>query len=91
MAERRSAAVHIGELNLRIPGDSAETGHRIPDSIAQGLEHTLPAGMQRHLGALGVRVQVLSGTNETEMSGAVVEAIIRALRRKAGRPREVDE
>jgi hypothetical protein len=37
--------------------------------------------MQRHLGALSVRVHVLAGATEAEMSDAVAEAILRALGR----------
>jgi hypothetical protein len=81
MAEQRNAAVHIGQLSLRIPGDNAESGHRIADGIARDLAQGLPAGMQRRLGALSVRVQVPAGATEAEISGAVAEAIVRALRK----------
>ncbi len=81
MAEHANAAIHIGQLNLRIPGDSAETGHRVANGIGQSLEQRIPAGMQRHLGALSVRVPVPAGATEAEMSDAVAEGIMRALRR----------
>ena len=80
MAERRNPAIHIGQLNLLIPGTSPETGHRVANGIARGLAQKASSGRQRRLGALTVRVQVPAGaTTEAEMSGAVAEAIIRVL------------
>ena len=81
MAENKSAAVHIGQLNLRMPGASADTAHRVANGIGQGLPQTVPAGLQRHLGALSVRVHVPAGATAAEMSDAVAEAIVRALRK----------
>lgn len=81
MAEHANAAIHIGQLNLRIPGDSAETGHRVANGIGQGLAQKVPTGMQRHLGALSIRVPVPAGATEAEMSDAVAEAIMRSLRK----------
>ena len=75
------SAMHIGQLNLRIPGNSADTAHHIANGIAHGLAQKVPTGMQRHLGALSVRVQVPASATEAEMSDAVAEAIIRALRK----------
>ena len=49
--------------------------------IAQDLAQTVPTDMQRHLGALSVRVQVPAGATKAEMSDAVAEAIMRALRK----------
>jgi hypothetical protein len=42
---------------------------------AQGLTQTVSTGMQPHLGALGVRVNVPSGATEAEISDAVTEAL----------------
>jgi hypothetical protein len=81
MAEHTNAAIHIGQLNLRIPGDSADTGYRVANGIGQSLEQRIPAGMQRRLSALSVRVQVPASATEAEMSDAVAEAIMRALRK----------
>jgi hypothetical protein len=78
---RMQSTIHIRQLNLRIPGDSAETGRRVANGIGQGLAQKVPTGMQRRLGALSVRVQVPAGATEAEMSDAVAEAIMRALRR----------
>jgi hypothetical protein len=47
----------------------------------QSLAQTVPAGMQRHLGALSVRVHVPAGATAAEMGDAVAEAIVRARRR----------
>jgi hypothetical protein len=30
------SAIHIEQLNLRIPGNSAETGHRVANGIGHG-------------------------------------------------------
>ena len=81
MAEHANTAIHIGQLNLRIPGNSADTAHRVANGIGQGLAQKVPTGMQRHLGALSVRVQVPASATEAEMSDAVAEAIMRALRK----------
>jgi hypothetical protein len=48
---------------------------------AQCLTQTVSAGMQPHLGMLGVRVNVPSGATEVEISDAVTEVIMRALRK----------
>jgi hypothetical protein len=81
MAEYANAAIHIGQLNLRIPGTSADTAHRVANGISQDLANKVPIGMQRRLGALSVRVQVPAGATEAEMSDAVAAAIMRALRK----------
>jgi hypothetical protein len=81
MAEHANTAIHIGQLNLRIPGNSADTAHRVANGIGQGLAQKIPTGMQRHLGALSVRVQVPTGATEAEMSDAAAEAIMKALRK----------
>jgi hypothetical protein len=81
MAEPANTAIHIGQLNLRMPGTSADTAHGVAHGIAEDLAQKVPAGMQRHLGALSVRVQVPAGATEAEMSDAIAEAIMRALRK----------
>lgn len=84
MAEQRNVAVHIGQLNLRIPGDGAESGHRIADGIVQGLEQRLPAGIRRHLGALSVRVEVPAGATEGDMREANPRAIVNTSHKGSG-------
>jgi hypothetical protein len=81
MAEHTNTAIQIGQLNLRIPGHSADTAQRVANGIGQGLAQKVPIGMQRRLGALSVRVQVPAGASEAEISDAVAEAILRALRK----------
>lgn len=81
MAEPANAAIHVGQLNLRIPGNSTEAAHRVANGIGQALANKVPIGMQRRLGALSVRVQVPAGATEAEMSDAVAEAIMRLLRK----------
>jgi hypothetical protein len=81
MPESKSAAIHIGQLNLCIPGNSDDTAHRVANDIGQGLAQKVPPGMRRHIGALSVRVRVAAGATEAEISDAVAEAITRALRK----------
>ena len=81
MGEYGNGAVHIGQLSLRVPGGSAETAHCVANGIAQSLAHRVPTGMHRHLGALSVRVQVPATVPDAEMSNAIAEAIMRALRK----------
>jgi len=81
MADHANTAIHIGQLNLRLPGNSAATAHHVANGIGQGLANKVPPGMQRRLGALSVRVPVPAGATEAEMSDAVAEAIMRALRK----------
>ena len=81
MAEHASTAIHIGQLNLRIPGQSADTAHHVANGIGQSLAQKVPTGMRRHLGVLSVRVQVPTGATEAEISDTVAEAILRALQR----------
>lgn len=85
MAEHRNSVFHVGQLNLRVPGESAETGHRIANGIAESLARKVPAGMQRQLGAQNVRVRLPAGATEAEMSDAISEAIVKALDR-GGKP-----
>jgi hypothetical protein len=81
MAENNNTAIHIGQLNLRMPGHNADMAHRVANRIGQGLAQKVPTGMQRYLGALSVRVQVPAGATEAEMSEAVAAAIIKALQK----------
>jgi len=81
MPENKNAAIQIGQLNMRIPGANAETGRSLADGIAQNLAQRISIGGQRHIGALNVRVQLPANGTEAEMSVAVAEAIIRALRK----------
>jgi hypothetical protein len=80
MAEHRNPAVHIGQLNLRMRGASAETGRRLANGIVESLARKVPGDMRRQVGALRLRVRLPAGASETEMSEAVSEAIVKALR-----------
>ena len=81
MPENKNAAIQIGQLNMRIPGVNAKAGRSLADGVAQNLARRVPAGMKRHIGALNVRVQLPVNGTEAEMSNAVAEAIMRALRK----------
>ena len=81
MPENKNAAIHIGQLNMRIPGANAEAGRSLANGITQSLAQRISIGGQRHIGALNVRVQLPGNGTEAEMSEVVAEAIIRALRK----------
>ncbi len=81
MDEHRNLAIHIGQLNLRIPGESVETGHGVANGIALSLARKVPARMRRQLGAINLRVQLPAGAGEAEISGAISEALVKALHR----------
>jgi hypothetical protein len=81
MADNKNAAIQIGQLNIRIPGANAEAGRLMADGVAHNLARRVPAGMERLIGALNLRVQLPANGAEAEMSNVVAEAIIRALRK----------
>jgi hypothetical protein len=81
MDEHRTPAVDIGQLNLRVPGASVEAGHGVANAIALSLARKVPARMRRQLGAINLRVQLPAGASEADISGAVAEAIVKALHR----------
>jgi hypothetical protein len=81
MPENKNAAIQIGQLNMRIPGANAEAGRSLADGVAQNLARRVPAGMERHIGALNIRIQAPANGTEAEMGEAVAGAIIRALRK----------
>ncbi|GKT07123.1 hypothetical protein [Desulforhabdus sp. TSK] len=73
------STLHIGQLNLRVPGKSADTGHKVADGVAEKLVQKVPPGMRCQVGALSVRVQVAASASEVEMSDAISEAIVKAI------------
>jgi hypothetical protein len=58
MPEDKNAAIYVGQLNLGMPGNSADAAHRSSQWRWPGLGAESSTGMQRHLRALSVRVQV---------------------------------
>jgi len=81
MPENKNAAIQIRKLNMRIPGANAEAGRSLAEGVARNLTRRVSAGMDRHIGALNVRVQLPANGNEDEVSVSIAEAIIRALRK----------
>ena len=79
MPEQHNAGVHIGYLNLRIPGNGPDTGQRVSNRVAQRLSRKIPAGMRSHLGALSIRVQVPAGASDGAIAEAIAASIVRAL------------
>ena len=43
MVEDSNNGTYIGQLNIRMPGDSPESAHRVADGIARGLGQRIPA------------------------------------------------
>ncbi len=82
MAEGKAPAIQIGQLNLRMPGNSAEAGHRVANGIAESLAQQVPSGLRGEFGALNLRVRLPPGASEAEMSGEIAQAIINALQRR---------
>ena len=79
MVEGKAPAIQIGQLNLRVPGNSPETGHQVANGVAESLARQIPPGLQGKFGALNVRVRLPPGASEGEMSGAIAGAILNAL------------
>ena len=81
MANPRTAKIQIGQLNLRLPGNSNEMGHRVANGVAESLAQQVPSGLQGQFGALNVRVRLPPGASEAEMSGAIAQSILNALQK----------
>jgi hypothetical protein len=81
MSDLRNAPIQIGQMNLKIPSASAGTGHRVSNGIGRHLAKKISPRRHSHLGALNLRVRVPAGATNGEMSDAVAEAIVRALRK----------
>lgn len=73
------STLNIGQLNMRIPGKSADTGQNVAERVAEGMAKRVPPDLRCQLGALNVRVQVAAGASEVEMSDAISEAIVKAI------------
>jgi hypothetical protein len=80
MAEARNAAVQVGQMHLRVPGTSAEFGNRVAAGVGHGLASGIPDSMTRRLGALHVRIHQPLGATDAELSHAIVQALVHALR-----------
>ena len=79
MVEAKTPAIQIGQLNLRVPGNNPEAGHRLANSVAESLARQIPPGLQGKFGALNVRVRLPLGASEAEMSGAIAQSILNVL------------
>jgi len=84
MAEGITPTIQIGQLNLRITGNSAEVGHRVVNGMTERLAQQLPSGLQGQFGALHLRVRLPTAASEADMSEAIAGAIINALQRGTG-------
>lgn len=81
MAETNPPTLQIGQLNLSLPGQGADAGHRLAKGVTESLAQQLPADLQGQYGALNVRVPMPAGASEAEMSAVIAGAIINALQR----------
>jgi len=80
MGDTKNASVQIGELNLRIPGGSADFGHRVSAVISKQLGKRLGVGPDQRIGVLNMHVQLANGNTETEAGDAIANSIVNALK-----------
>lgn len=81
MVESNTPKIQIGQMNLRIPGNSAEAGQRVANGISESLAQQMLPGLQGRFGALNVRVKLPPGASEGEMGSAIAGAILNALQK----------
>ena len=81
MAEPQNGAVHIGALNLSIPGAGAAVGHEVARGVGEHLANAqIPPGVAaRHLGALSLQATARPGAGTAELSESIARAVIRAI------------
>ena len=79
MADAKSAAIQIKQINLRIPGRDAAFGHRVSEQVARLLADKAPLGWKHQIGALNLRLQTQRGATEVEISYAVANSVLGAL------------
>lgn len=75
------STIQIGQLNVRIPGESAESGYKVANGVAESLARKVPPDAWRQLGAITIRVPMPAGASEAEISDAISDAVVRALHR----------
>ena len=72
--------MHIGTLNLSIPGSGAATGHQLAREVGDRLAQAqLSPGISGHLGSLSVKVTADPGAGTESLSESIVNAVIRAM------------
>ena len=72
--------VQIGELALRVPGNSKEEGRRLGNEVVRRVSDGLPGDHRDgHWGALDLRVTIPPGTTQSHMASLIAEAILRGL------------
>lgn len=84
--DNKASGIQINQLNLSVPGRDAQVGQRVANGMAKRLAQQLPAGLKGEFGALTVRVHVAPGASEGEMSGAIAQAILKAVQRHDALP-----
>ena len=72
--------IHIDEMVLRVPGFGEEESRRFGELVTQRLTARLPEqARDQHLDALGVRLSVSPGMDQSQMADEIVEQILRQL------------
>lgn len=75
--------VHIGEMLVRIPGENAEFGQRIGQTVGQRLVDHIPNTQRGRIGTLNVRIEPPANATESDLSNAIGEAIAKLVRKDA--------
>lgn len=80
LSHANPANIQIGQLNLRIPGQNAEIGHRVAEGVSQKLAQQIPMGLQRQIGVMNLRISLPVNASEEAISDAIALAISNALK-----------
>ena len=80
MRDRQNPSLQIGRMNLRIPAAGADAGRAVAERLPTLLEQQLPAGLERHVGAMTIRVRVPRGASSNDISEAIAASIVKALK-----------
>lgn len=79
--DKRAETVHIGELQMRVPGLSAGEGRAFGREVMRRVAQRLPAGGQnRALAAMDLKVRIPAGTPRHRLAETVADAILKGLR-----------
>ncbi len=78
--------IRIGNMRVRVPGASKETGYSLAQRLAEQLGH-LPAGSAgTHIGALRLRIPGSPGLDARAISDAIAITISGKLTRSQSHP-----
>lgn len=75
-----NATVRIGELQLRVPGLTADEASGFGEEVSRRVADRLPRqGESRELGALELSVALPHGASRSQMASLIAEAILKGL------------